>query len=445
MFVVKDKPMSEHHRNVIRKKYVPLSRDLEARYVMPHLYQEDVLMQEMMEDLDAIPDERCSYKARKLLDLIMTRGDRAFGVFKQALEESGYKHLAELLKEKKLSETSIARENANIKRSSSAVASDDVPPGPLRLWRLSLHPFKNSPTARTFIKGFRLMESGGEILVNSSYADVSGVDKVVEGFILQERLTPSSHNHFLYSGEGLGLEKGKMEQLMGDFPDSSSCLFLQAALMPFDDGRSRALRKALEFILRRGKEDPLYESLHHIYSVLGDTILNLNRDNPVAAVPVFTSALMYKPDCFLAIHLAAECSMVLSPPDAAQQFQRYLQLAPPCDKRVHWAHYCLAILYSWKSETDEAEEHYKFAVEAEENILPNFVTGWAKREAQRAFHLDGKEEETKPKKVHDVEGKEEETKPMKVVDTNYTEEETKPMEIVDASKKDEETKPMKCL
>ncbi|XP_078574990.1 uncharacterized protein LOC144861136 isoform X2 [Branchiostoma floridae x Branchiostoma japonicum] len=405
--------MSDHHRDVIRKKYVPLSRDLEARYVTPYLYQEGVLTEEMMEDLAAIPDERRSYKARKLLDIIMTRGDRAFDVFKQALEEAEYQHLVALLEEMKLSETSIERENANIKRSSSGVNSDDVPPGPLRLWRLSLHQFNHSPTARNFIKGFSLMESGGEILINSNYTNVSGVDKVVEGFVLQERLTPSSYNHFLYSAEGLGLEKGRMEQLMGDFPDSSSCLFLQAALMPFGDGRSRELRKAVDLILKNRKLDLLYEHVHHIYCVLGDTILNLNRDNPVAAVPVFTSALMYKPDCFLAIHLAAECSMVLSPQDATQQFHRYLQLAPPCDKRAHWAHYCLAILYSWESESEKAEEHYKFAVEAEENLLPNFVTGWAKREAQRVFDLDGNEEETKPMKGFDTNYKEEETKPMK--------------------------------
>ncbi|XP_035700115.1 uncharacterized protein LOC118432591 [Branchiostoma floridae] len=413
MFAVRDRPMSDHHRDVIRKKYVPLSRDLEARYVTPYLYQEGVLTEEMMEDLAAIPDERRSYKARKLLDIIMTRGDRAFGVFKRALEEAEYQHLVALLEKTKLSKTSIERENANIKRSSSGVNSDDVPPGPLRLWRLSLHQFKNSPTARNFIKGFSLMESGGEILTNSNYTNVSGVDKVVEGFVLQERLTPSSYNHFLYSAEGLGLEKERMEQLMGDFPDSSSCLFLQAALMPFGDGRSRALRKAVDLILRNRKLDSLYEHLHHIYCVLGDTILNVNRDNPVSAVPVFTSALMYKPDCFLAIHLAAECSMVLSPQDATQQFQRYLQLAPPCDKRSHWAHYCLAILYSWESNSEKAEEHYKYAVEAEENLLPNFVTGWAKREAQRVFDLDGNEEETKPMKGLDTNYKEEETKPMK--------------------------------
>ncbi|KAI8509850.1 hypothetical protein Bbelb_122780 [Branchiostoma belcheri] len=420
MFAVREKPMSDHHRDVIRKKYVPLSRDLDARYVTPYLYQEGVLTEEMLEDLDAIPDQRRGYKARKLLDVIMTRGDRAFGVFKQALVDAEYKHLAELLEEKKLSETSIDRENANIKRSSSGIASDDVPPGPLRLWRLSLHQFKNSPTAQNFIRGFRLMESGGEILINSEYRDVSGVGKVVEGFILQERLTPSSHNHFLYSAEGLGLERERMEQLLGDFPNFSSCLFLQAALMPFDDGRTIAIRKALDFILRKGKEDPLYLYLHHIYCILGDTILNLNRDNPVAAVPVFTSALMYKPDCFLAIHLAAECSMVLSPQDATQQFRRYLQLAPPCDKRVHWAHYCLAILYSWEPDDSEnAEEHYRLAVEAEENLLPNFVTGWAKREAQRHLNVDEQEDETKPMKPLD-------TKPIKVLDAD-------------------ETIPMKCL
>ncbi|CAH1243938.1 Hypp7171 [Branchiostoma lanceolatum] len=383
-----DVPMSDRHRDVIRKKYIPLSRDLKSQHVLNCLYQEKVLTEEMMEDLAAIPDQRRGYKARKLLDLIMTRGDRAFGVFKQALEESGYRHLAELLEEPPLPKP-LVESGQHRNKDSPGVASEEVPEGPLKSLRLSLQPYKETPSAQKIIEGCRLMEAGAELLNNSGYTDTEGLKKVVEGFVVQERLTARSYERFLYSPDHLGLDRTRLTKLittqLHHNPTDSTCLFLQAALLPFDDTRVQEMRKVVDVIVENGEEDPLHKYLHHVYCVLGDSLLNLYRDSPSCALPAFTTALMYKRDYPTAIHLAAECSMVLSPQDAVEQFQRYLQLAPPHDKRVHWAHYFLAILYSRQSEPEKAEEHYRLAVEAEDKRLPTSVTGWAKEVAQKVF------------------------------------------------------------
>ncbi|XP_019642141.1 PREDICTED: uncharacterized protein LOC109483547 [Branchiostoma belcheri] len=385
-----DVPMSDRHRDVIRKKYVPLSRDLKPQYVLPYLYQEKVLTEEMMEDLDAIPDQRRGYKARKLLDVIMTRGDRAFGVFKQALVDAGYRHLAELLEEvcpPALPKPSV-ESGLHQYVSPPEVASEEVPEGPLKSLRLSLQPYRATLSGKKIIEGCRLMELGAELLNSSGYTDMDGLAKVVEGFMAQERLTAHSYERFLYNSDHLALDKARVADLMANQlhhnPTDSTCLFLQAALLPFNETRVREMRKVVDVIVENG-EDPLHKYLHHVYCVLGDSVLNLYRDSPSSALPAFTSALMYKQDYPTAVHLAAECSMVLSPVDAVEQFHRYLQLAPPCDKRFHWAHYFLAILYSRQSEQEKAEEHYNLAVQAEEKRLPTSVMGWAKEVAQKVF------------------------------------------------------------
>ncbi|XP_078658071.1 uncharacterized protein LOC144903604 [Branchiostoma floridae x Branchiostoma belcheri] len=382
-----DVPMSDRHRDVIRKKYVPLSRDLKPQYVLPYLYQEKVLTEEMMEDLDAIPDQRRGYKARKLLDVIMTRGDRAFGVFKQALVDAGYGHLAELLEEPPLPKPTEGELHQDV--SPPEVASEEVPEGPLKSLRLSLQPYRATPSGKKIIEGCRLMELGAELIISSGYTYMEGLAKVVEGFMTQERLTAGSYERFLYNPDHLGLDRARVADLMATQlhhnPADSTCLFLQAALLPFDETRVREMRKVVDVIVENGEEDPLHKYLHHVYCVLGDSVLNLHRDSPSSALPAFTSALMYKQDYPTAVHLAAECSMVLSPADAVEQFHRYLQLAPTCDKRVHWAHYFLAILYSRQTEQEKAEEHYNLAVEAEEKRLPTSVMGWAKEVAQKVF------------------------------------------------------------
>ncbi|XP_078574987.1 uncharacterized protein LOC144861134 isoform X2 [Branchiostoma floridae x Branchiostoma japonicum] len=335
----------------------------------------------MMEDLAAIPDAKKSHKARKLLDVIMTRGDRAFGVFKRALEDTEYQHLAALLEEPKpLVESELHDEQ---------VASEEVSEGPLKSLRLSLQPYRETPSAKKIIKGCRLMETGAEILNISGYTDAEGLIKIVEGFMLQERLTARSYERFLYSPDYLGLDRARLAELMTaqlhNDPADSTCLFLQGALLPFDETRVQEMRKVADVVVQNGEDDPLHKYLHHVYCVLGDSLLNLYRDSPACALPAFTSALMHKRDYPTAVHLAAECSMVLSPPDAIEQFHRYLQLAPPCDKRVHWAHYFLAILYSRQAQQDKAEEHYNLAVQAEEKRLPTSVMGWAKEVAQKVF------------------------------------------------------------
>ncbi|XP_035699861.1 uncharacterized protein LOC118432409 [Branchiostoma floridae] len=382
--MMSDRPMSDSHRDLLRKKYVPLSRDLHPNHVIPYLYQEDVLTEEMKQRLDAIPDEMRKKKSRLLLDMLPSRGDKAFDIFKTALDEGGFPFLAKLLDEPAPPEPPDTTEVPE-----SAVTPEDVPDGPLKWLRLKLQPYKSSPSARKMIKGCEAMESGAEILINSEYTEPDGVVKIVEGFMIEERLNHRNFRRFLFDSDRLNLDQERLSTLLSSqqeqSPAYSSCLLLQTAPLPVDENRATSMRKVVEVILKKGEEDPLHKYLHHVYCMLGGTILEMNYDDPSPALPACTSALTYKPDYALAVHLAAECSMVLSPPDAIEQFHRYLQLAPPCDKRVHWAHYFLAILYSRQSEPDGAEEHYRLAMEKEKNLLPTFKVGWAKEKAQEVF------------------------------------------------------------
>ncbi|CAH1243939.1 CRADD [Branchiostoma lanceolatum] len=382
--VMADKPMSENHRELLKKKYVPLTRDLHANHVIPYLYQEGVLTEEMKERLDAIPDEMRHKKSRLLLDLLPTRGDKAFEVFKTALDAFGFPFLAKLLDEPPPPELPKDAESAE-----SVVTSEDVPDGPLKWLRLKLQPCKDSPSAKKMITGYEAMESGAKILIACEYKETDGVVKIVEGLMIQERLSPQSYNRLLYDTSHLNLNQERLSKLLtgqqDESPAYSSCLLLQAAPLFVDENRAARMRKIVEVVLKRGEEDPLHKYLHHVYCMLGGTILEMNYDDPSPALPACTSALTYKQDYALAVHLAAECSMVLSPQDAIQQFYRYLQLAPPRDKRVHWAHYFLAILYSRQSEPEKAEDHYKQAMEEEKKLLPTFSVGWAREKAQEVL------------------------------------------------------------
>ncbi|XP_019642142.1 PREDICTED: uncharacterized protein LOC109483548 [Branchiostoma belcheri] len=376
-----DRPMSEKHRELLRKNYVPISRDLHANHVIPYLYQEGVLTEEMKQRLDSIPDERRQEKSRKLLDMLPTRGHRAFTVFKTSMEESGFPFLAKLLDEPPPPELP-----KNIEGAESAVSIEDVPDGPLKWLRLKFQPYKSSASAQKMIRGCEALELGAKLLGDSDYEEPEGVVKIVEGFMIQERLNPRSLNRVLYKSDHLDLNQERLGALLTSMEDKnrafSSCLLLQAAPLPVDENRAAEIRKVLQVILKKGEVDPLHKYLHHVYCMLGGTILEMNYDDPSPALPACTSALTYRQDYALAVHLAAECSMVLSPADAVEQFHRYLQLAPPCDKRFHWAHYFLAILYSRQSEQEKAEEHYKLATEKEKNLLPSYKVGWAKEQAQ---------------------------------------------------------------
>ncbi|XP_066298825.1 uncharacterized protein [Branchiostoma lanceolatum] len=300
-----DKPMSENHRELLKKKYVPLTRDLHANHVIPYLYQEGVLTEEMKERLDAIPDEMRHKKSRLLLDLLPTRGDKAFGVFRTALDENGFDFLAKLLDGPPPSEPPKNAESA-----ASVVTSEEVPDGPLKWLRLKLQPYKDSSSsAKKMIKGYEAIESGAKILIDSEYKESDGVVKIVEGLMHQERLNPKSFKRILYDTNHLNLNQERLSKLLtgqqDESPAYSSCLLLQAAPLFVDENRAARMRKIVEVVLKRGEEDPLHKYLHHVYCMLGGTILEMNYDHPSPALPACTSALTYKQDYALAIHLAA--------------------------------------------------------------------------------------------------------------------------------------------
>ena len=89
--------MTQEHRNKLIRNRVALIQDLDAEAVLDHLIQGRVLTSEMAEEIQ-IQATR-TRKAGGLLDMIPTRGDRAFALFCAALQETGQAHLAHLLEQ----------------------------------------------------------------------------------------------------------------------------------------------------------------------------------------------------------------------------------------------------------------------------------------------------------------------------------------------------------
>ncbi|XP_078576043.1 uncharacterized protein LOC144861846 isoform X1 [Branchiostoma floridae x Branchiostoma japonicum] len=92
-----DRPMSEHHKLILRHNRRIIVENLNVTSVLDYLFQEDVLTDEMMQTIGAIPEQRTNERVRELLDILPSRGDRAFGVFCQALD-NGYGYLADILR-----------------------------------------------------------------------------------------------------------------------------------------------------------------------------------------------------------------------------------------------------------------------------------------------------------------------------------------------------------
>ncbi|XP_029350533.1 death domain-containing protein CRADD [Echeneis naucrates] len=78
--------MDSVHKAVLRKHRVFLSGELlVSDTIVPVLFQEDILSQDQVEDIESQPTNRL--KTLKLLDLLPTRGPRAFQSFMRSLED----------------------------------------------------------------------------------------------------------------------------------------------------------------------------------------------------------------------------------------------------------------------------------------------------------------------------------------------------------------------
>ncbi|XP_078658154.1 uncharacterized protein LOC144903644 [Branchiostoma floridae x Branchiostoma belcheri] len=275
-----------------------------------------------------------------------------------------------------LTESESGIETASVS-AQSGVSSEDVPEGPFRGYRLRLQPHQDSPTAQRLIQAFISMERGAELLTGSGYTDPAGLTLLAEGSIMWEVVTSEDFNNLLYGTGFLQLDKKRLNHLtstqLEHSPVGSSCLFLQAALLPWGDSRVERLRQTMNTILQNGEEDPLHPYLHHISWMLAVSIRNAT-DQPGPALAAYATALMYKSDHPPTLFCTAMCSNNVSTSDAIQQFHQYLRVAPPCDMDVPEAHYYLTVLYGDQQPVDreKVETHYRRGQEAEKNSLPGF-------------------------------------------------------------------------
>eukprot|EP00058_Branchiostoma_floridae_P014944 XP_002600432.1 hypothetical protein BRAFLDRAFT_99622 [Branchiostoma floridae] len=289
-----------------------------------------------------------------------------------------------------LAESESGIETASVSAQSGA-SSEDVPEGPFRSYRLSLQPYRDSPTAQRLIQACTTMERGAEMLINSDYTDAAGLTLLVEGIIMWEIIRPEDCNSFLYDTDTLQLDKDQMNNLittkLKHNPGDSSCLFLQGSLLPWRESRVDRLRQTVSTILQNGEADPLQPYLHYICCMLAVSIwIATGQPGPVLAA--FATALMYKPDHPLTLYCSAVCSMKVSTSDAIQQFHHYLSAAPPCDNYVPDAHYYLTVLYGAQQPVDreKVKTHYRRGQEAERNMLPGFsVLEFIKDDAKKAY------------------------------------------------------------
>lgn len=78
--------MEPAHKAVLRKLRLYLSGQLlVSDTIVPFLYQEDVLTDAQVEDVDSQPTD--TQKTLKLLDILPSRGPRAFDSFLRSLED----------------------------------------------------------------------------------------------------------------------------------------------------------------------------------------------------------------------------------------------------------------------------------------------------------------------------------------------------------------------
>lgn len=81
--------MDPVHKAVLRKHRLELSGQLlVSDTIVPFLYQEDILTDAQVEDIESRSSER--QKTLRLLDLLPSRGPRAFHAFLQSLQNFGW-------------------------------------------------------------------------------------------------------------------------------------------------------------------------------------------------------------------------------------------------------------------------------------------------------------------------------------------------------------------
>ena len=94
---VTDEPMTEEHRNILRKARESLVKDMDPKNVLLKMARTNVFTEDQEDTIrraGLTRQEQCE----ELLRILPTRGDRAYDIFKKALEKD-HSHLAyEILK-----------------------------------------------------------------------------------------------------------------------------------------------------------------------------------------------------------------------------------------------------------------------------------------------------------------------------------------------------------
>lgn len=90
--------MEQKHQNVIKANYSTLVKKMVAVSVAGHLYNSNIITEEMREQIEA---EKNNYdKSRKLISIILGRGSRAFMGLRTALMKANQADLSRLLMKK---------------------------------------------------------------------------------------------------------------------------------------------------------------------------------------------------------------------------------------------------------------------------------------------------------------------------------------------------------
>lgn len=90
--------MEQKHQNVIKANYSTLVKKMVAVSVAGHLYNSNIITEEMREQIEA---EKTNYdKSRKLISIILGRGSRAFMGLRTALMKANQADLSRLLMKK---------------------------------------------------------------------------------------------------------------------------------------------------------------------------------------------------------------------------------------------------------------------------------------------------------------------------------------------------------
>ncbi|XP_078579937.1 uncharacterized protein LOC144864076 [Branchiostoma floridae x Branchiostoma japonicum] len=91
-------PMSERHKDILRSHHTQFIQDMQPNGVIDYLYQENVLDDHLQAEAKAQTTRQDINK--KLLEIVPTRGDRAFYVFHHGLINTKQQHLADMLVER---------------------------------------------------------------------------------------------------------------------------------------------------------------------------------------------------------------------------------------------------------------------------------------------------------------------------------------------------------